>query len=363
MRGSILVFAAVLGVLAGGNGSGQTMAVKDGDSNVLMEVVDEGSSGSIWLSQGGEPSSPKYKLYCMDGNLYWSGTDISTGFGLPYSGSASGSLHAFSVTTTGNGNAGYFQINNIESAAYALEAVINGGAGAVYGKHTGSGYAGIFEATNASNLFPALLVLSNGPAESIRAEMSGGGYAGHFWTRNPANLKPALFVESDGTSAPLIVNYTGSGTAIAEFKRNGTSVAYIGNDGSAIFRGSLRVDGLPGSAGYNTVSWDPSTGRFFYETSSIRFKKNVRPMRRDFNKILDAEPCEFTDKTSGLNEIGFIAEEFVAAGLEDLVIYGEGHRPNGLKYNKISLYLLEVVKAQQKRIDEIERTVGILNMD
>jgi hypothetical protein len=55
------------------------MSVKDDASNVLIEVNDEGTKGSITISEfgvGQAPSSTVSKLYNVNGTLYWSGSAL-----------------------------------------------------------------------------------------------------------------------------------------------------------------------------------------------------------------------------------------------------------------------------------------------
>ncbi|MBN1782246.1 hypothetical protein JW948_14025 [bacterium] len=54
------------------------MTVKDSNSNILMEVVDEGISGSIRLPSGPAPSSTDGKLYNQGSTLYFSGNELGT---------------------------------------------------------------------------------------------------------------------------------------------------------------------------------------------------------------------------------------------------------------------------------------------
>jgi hypothetical protein len=54
------------------------MTVKDSDANVLMEVNDEGTAGSITVLSGSAPSVTTNKLYNSGGTLYWSGTALGT---------------------------------------------------------------------------------------------------------------------------------------------------------------------------------------------------------------------------------------------------------------------------------------------
>ena len=56
---------------------GQKMTVKDSDSNILMEVNDEGNIGSITLPDTNTAlGSQTNKLYNLNGSLIWNGTAL-----------------------------------------------------------------------------------------------------------------------------------------------------------------------------------------------------------------------------------------------------------------------------------------------
>ena len=54
----------------------QKMTVTDTDSNVLMEVSDEGTTGALLLPAGGTPSETGNRLYNTGDVLYWNGTAL-----------------------------------------------------------------------------------------------------------------------------------------------------------------------------------------------------------------------------------------------------------------------------------------------
>jgi len=56
----------------------QKMTVKDSDTHILMEVNDEGLTGSISLPAGAEPDDTSAKLYNMGDKLYWNGSELGT---------------------------------------------------------------------------------------------------------------------------------------------------------------------------------------------------------------------------------------------------------------------------------------------
>ncbi len=92
----------------------QKMTVKDSNSNVLMEVIDEGSKGSIMIPDTSAAlSSETNKLYNLSGTLMWNGSALGT------AGSAGGWTDDGTVVrlTTGTDKVGI----GISSPAFALD--------------------------------------------------------------------------------------------------------------------------------------------------------------------------------------------------------------------------------------------------
>jgi hypothetical protein len=70
--------------------------------------------------------------------------------------------------------------------------------------------------------------------------------------------------------------------------------------------------------------------------------------------VLQLRPVSFQYKSSGHQDIGLIAEE-VAEHLPDLVIYDDVGRPDAVKYDRISLYLLDVAKELKAESDSLKQ--------
>ncbi|RJQ30866.1 MAG: tail fiber domain-containing protein, partial [Actinobacteria bacterium] len=120
----------------------------------------------------------------------------------------------------------------------------------------------------------------------------------------------------------------------------------------------LAVSGLTGTSSYNYVRVNTSTGDFYYDSSSARYKANIKNLVSKFSNILKLKPKSFTDKASKEKELGYIAEDLDRLGLKDLVIYKKG-RPDALKYDKIPIYTLEVVKAHEKQIKMLKNKFSL----
>jgi len=122
----------------------------------------------------------------------------------------------------------------------------------------------------------------------------------------------------------------------------------IGTNPGTVFA----IAGLTGtSSGANLRVYN---NNIYYQSSSRRTKKNIKPLSEDFTKILKAQPVSFTDKATGENNIGYIAEDFDEIGLNNLVVYENGD-PKSLSYELVSLYNLEIIKEQQKVIRELQK--------
>ncbi len=115
----------------------------------------------------------------------------------------------------------------------------------------------------------------------------------------------------------------------------------------------------------NDLTWN---GRqITREGSSRRYKKNITPLDADFHKILDLEPKKFQMK-EGFGEpnkwtFGYIAEELDEMGLTWLCNYDKEKRPDGVKYKKIAMFVLEVVKEQQNKLRSLEDELQTLKTE
>ena len=138
------------------------------------------------------------------------------------------------------------------------------------------------------------------------------------------------------------------------------SVNYALSQGELYVQGDLEADGpvymanVYGTAVTGRDVYVSSTGRLGYLSSSKRYKENIAPLEDDFSKILQAQAVTFTFKQTKEPGIGFIAEDMDELGLRNLVIYDAEGRPDSVRYDCISLYLLEVLKDQASSIKELK---------
>ncbi len=117
---------------------------------------------------------------------------------------------------------------------------------------------------------------------------------------------------------------------------------------------NLIVNLASGTGTLYAVVMDASGNFYRGSSSSVRYKTNIQPLADPTYKILDASPVSFDYKESGNKSVGLIAEELDELGLKELVIYNNDGQADGVAYDKVSVYLLNVIKDLKKRVEELE---------
>jgi hypothetical protein len=113
------------------------------------------------------------------------------------------------------------------------------------------------------------------------------------------------------------------------------------------------------------VPMETRTGTSNPSGSSIRFKENIETVHIDIDKYLDLKVVNFDYK--GRKEVhpqvGLIGED-VEKLMPEMVIYKQddiaGEIVDGVKYDRIPLYNLEMIKRQQAMIQSIQERIQYL---
>ena len=114
---------------------------------------------------------------------------------------------------------------------------------------------------------------------------------------------------------------------------------------------------MPAGTGTDVVV--DANGVLKEKSSSRRYKENIRELEPDPSLIFQLKPVRFDWKTTGEEDIGLIAED-VEEIIPDLVIHDAENKPDAVKYDKLAVYLLQVVKAQEDKISVLEQEIANL---
>lgn len=90
--------------------------------------------------------------------------------------------------------------------------------------------------------------------------------------------------------------------------------------------------------------------------SSLRYKTDLRPFLGGLALVTRLKPYNFAWKNTGTRELGLIAEDVAAA--EPLLTYkNEKDEIEGVKYENLTVVLVDAIKEQQKQIEELRQQI------
>ena len=92
------------------------------------------------------------------------------------------------------------------------------------------------------------------------------------------------------------------------------------------------------------------------ETSSKRYKENINTLDNALSTVLSLRGVTYNRKGGTKQEVGVIAEE-VEQIIPEIVNYTSNHEPDSVSYSRLTAVLIEAIKQQQKRIDELEQKI------
>ena len=122
--------------------------------------------------------------------------------------------------------------------------------------------------------------------------------------------------------------------------------------------GTLRSSYTYGNAVSGRAMQINSNGDFGTTASTLRKKHEIEPYEIDQEALLQLEPKKFKYlpeiDPEQHQEYGFIAEQAEELGLDELVLYDSEGRVDYFAYEKLPIFLLQVIKDQDKRIKLLE---------
>jgi len=204
-------------------------------------------------------------------------------------------------------------------------------------------------------------------------------------TSNTSNIAGRLRIgNTSTTSYDLQVDgqtYVTSGLRVGSTTSPPTNGIWASGD---IRTGSRFIQGSS-TTGSGTVMVRTSSGELRPQSSTIRVKDNVQSLRVDAGAVLALRPVTYNLKPAlgGDKEVGLIAEE-VEKVIPELVVYGPARQwnddsgvpakdengneiidesrqePYSVHYDRLPVYLLEIIKQQQEQLRSMEERIRVL---
>ena len=181
-------------------------------------------------------------------------------------------------------------------------------------------------------------------------------WAASFSSTVPSGVSNGLTVAASSTvldlrnhSGSFLFNVLGDGR-VQIGTNNGTDTFTVNGSstftGPATFNGTVKVTNLPSGGFVLCVGNDYLLNLC---GSSLRFKKNVNDFHAGLELANRLRPVTFDWKKDGTHDIGLIAEEVEAVD-PLFATYFDG-KLQGVKYDRISVVLINAVKEQQAQIE------------
>lgn len=148
-------------------------------------------------------------------------------------------------------------------------------------------------------------------------------------------------IGSTANSGTITIRGTSSGT-----KATASVLMSDGVASTTTGTGTLVVTGGVGVSGQVTCTT-------LVETSSITFKENINPIDNALELVMQLAGVTYDRKDNKEHEAGLIAEQ-VYKIIPDLVSLDTNGKPHGIKYTKLTAYLLESIKTLKSEINELK---------
>ena len=118
-------------------------------------------------------------------------------------------------------------------------------------------------------------------------------------------------------------------------------------------------NGLATGAGTNAVKFNTSTKQLTYDTSSARYKDNIRDSIYGLSHVMQMRSAQFEYKDTGNSDVGLIAEELNPI-IPELVGKTEDGLPDSVSYDRMVSVLVKAIQEQQAMIEELKAEVALL---
>ncbi len=151
----------------------------------------------------------------------------------------------------------------------------------------------------------------------------------------------------DGTKLGVTGNVSASAGFSGSFQGDGSGLTDLAGGGPFAQTGSFYATSnniqITGSLNATSVT----------ETSALRYKKYVKPLRSQSDNVYKLRPVHFKWKDDNRGDIGLIAEE-VGEIYPELVSIGVDGNAEGISYTKLTAVLIKTIQELSARIDKLE---------
>lgn len=206
------------------------------------------------------------------------------------------------------------------------------------------------------NAFKAATTAENSVA--IGTYALAGTTTGNFNTAVGGGAGEAI---TTGAKNTIIGRYTGSGGPISATGSNWIVLSDgDGNVGMSIkpTTGNVSMVSAAG-AGTNALKYNTGNGQVTYDTSSARYKDNIRDSVYGLSHVMQMRSTQFEYKDTGRSDVGLIAEELDPI-IPELVGKNKDGQPDSVSYDRMVSVLVKAIQEQQTLITTLTTRITAL---
>ena len=360
-------------VLSDGDGQQRLVINSSGAWSSAATSASYGTSGQVWTSAGNaavptwsDPTvkvtqdtstltTPFYPLFtsATSGNgttkisptelefypgaalLKINGVSVGSG-GSPGSYAASSTnsvLGANALDSVGDSSSGNFY--NTAVGGYALTALVG---------NLGAGYYAQYNTAVGYNAFASMTAYS-ASAYTNTALGAGAGYALLSGYNNTFLGQNSGSEITTGQRNVILGSYNGNSGGLDIRTSNNYTVISDGDGNLRCYfaSGAMYVPGMGSGAGTYGMKYNTTTKQVTYDTSSARYKDNIRDSVYGLNDVLKMRSAMFEYKDDGRTDVGLIAEELNTI-VPELVAKNEQGQPDAVSYDRLVSVLIKAVQ-------------------
>lgn len=229
-----------------------------------------------------------------------------------------------------------------------LSVISDGGTSGIAGVFRGGEYGGIFRGGRIGATFTGLLSAAVFESE-FGHDISLGGSSGSIYATEESGSDLDLFCNDDFN---IHLDENNNSNGVFRVQQGTNTLFLISESGGMYTQDNI---GLRMVGNRLNLQWDAATGEIGYDNSSRRYKMNIKNLVDNWTKILKVRPVQYARSSSPDHpEYGYIAEEMDSIGLTNLVSYDQQNKPFDVDYERMVIYLTEMVKIQQDHIEKLK---------
>lgn len=202
---------------------------------------------------------------------------------------------------------------------------------------------------------------------------SGFGYTHRYGTTTSTRTSVAAIeigTSENGNSTSDYVKQAAASITMTGYLLNLTAYEFRVNSVDAKFNGKLSawqaaITGMTSKSGTANVIADAS-GNLFRVSSARKYKTDIQVATDVINhakKALQINPASWWDKaeladgTAKNRYYGFIADEFHALGLNEVVVYSQTGEVDSLAYDRLTMYHNVILTEHEKEIEQLKKRI------